>query len=480
MRTTRRKQSFAGDGKLARLTDLADEALTSFAYLFFTPDERGGLALRTPESHLLSPLHGLLTSLQQALSGEEPHTSNCLLIRPANAVPDAVDYLNIIAEKTNGSPLFGIIAAETLEVLPPYFSSGDDAMELTKEKSAELRHLLAHAFRLAKSTSALLSGYLQLLAENVAEGSETSRGSLPRLNPRCALLSASPPPYPSGGSIPEIVAHLRGVAIKIDQFAISRTFRYIEGEFVPVRLAWIRPPGGFFGYRDARALFHDFFKTFAKGQQNLPLLISSLPGLGKTHLAVSHTLASEKLTLILPEPQDLEKPLEGLIRRLSSFKNRKFVLFFDDVDTRRVNWYYFRTNIGGSFSLPPHIAIVIASNFEFPANIASRGRGITFPLFDDIMCQEMVNDFLLAMGMKAPKSELVSCIAADYTEAYGQRVFEELSPRTLIRYLEQYDTDPEKRRKMLDLSHSEVITKPDSQLFQETNQRIIERLKNSP
>jgi hypothetical protein len=138
------------------------------------------------------------------------------------------------------------------------------------------------------------------------------------------------------------------------------------------------------------------------------------------------------LTLILPEPGDLERPLEKLIRRLAARKDRRFVLFFDDVDAPRIDWYFFRTNVGGSFCLPSNVIIAIASNYQFPANISSRGTGLSFPMFDEIRCQEMIFDFLRSFGMRQPPAELVSVIAADYVEEFGQKFFEELSPRTLV------------------------------------------------
>jgi len=272
---------------------------------------------------------------------------------------------------------------------------------------------------------------------------------------------------------------LREKALQIDPFRDSRVFRYSDGEFFPAELASIRSVDQFFGYRDARSLFQRYSKAFSEDNDNLPLLISSLPGLGKTHFTISYTLNRENLTLILPEPSDLEKSLETLVRTLSRRKNRKFVLFFDDVDTRKIDWYYFRTNVGGSFVLPGNIAIVIASNYEFPANILSRGRGFTFPMFDEIACQEMVSDYLMFVGMRTPPPALISVIAADYAEEFGQHIFEELSPRTLVRYLELYDRNMKKRKRMLDLSLEEVITRPDSQSFFEANQTVIERLNNS-
>jgi hypothetical protein len=187
-------------------------------------------------------------------------------------------------------------------------------------------------------------------------------------------------------------------------------------------------------------------------------------------------LLYDNLTLILPEPSELEKNLEGLIRKLASRKEHKFVLFFDDVNTNKIDWYYFRTNIGGSFALPENIAVVIASNFEFPANILSRGRGFVFPMFDELRCQEMVHDYLLAKGVRKPPAELVAVMAADYVEEFGQKVFEELSPRTLVRYLEKYEKDSQKRKRMLDLASQDVTARPDAQLFFETNVKLMRAL----
>ena len=265
-------------------------------------------------------------------------------------------------------------------------------------------------------------------------------------------------------------------AQRLDPFRAGRAFRYTDGEFYVTGLSSIRPVGGFYGYPQARRNFREHFLAFSEGRTNLPLLISSLPGLGKTHFTISHTLANENLTLILPEPEFLEKRLEELLRKLSMRKNRKFVLFFDDVNPAKTDWYYFRMNVGGSFALPDNIAIVIASNHKFPANISSRGRGFVFPMFDEINCQEMIYDYLASLGMRKPPSELISVIAADYVEEFGQKMFEELSPRTLVRYLDRYNNDTGKRKRMLDMSRNEVVARPDSQVFFDVNIKLLKDL----
>jgi hypothetical protein len=85
----------------------------------------------------------------------------------------------------------------------------------------------------------------------------------------------------------------------------------------------------------------------------------------------------------------------------------------------------------------------------------------------------MIYDFLSDMRMKKPASELVDVIAADYVEEFGQRRFEELSPRTLARYLEKYENDLDKRKRMLDISKEEVVSRPDAAVFFDLNIKLV-------
>lgn len=257
------------------------------------------------------------------------------------------------------------------------------------------------------------------------------------------------------------------------EFGSGRVYRYRNGKFQELELKGIRAVNEFYGYHAARETFLEHFRDFSEGKGNLPLLISSLPGLGKTQMTISHSLFFRNIVLILPEAGDIAEGLEELIRKLAAHPDRKFMVFFDDIDNLHTNWYYFRANIGGTFQLPPNISITISSNQEFPANISSRGRGFVFPIFDEIRCQEMVEDFLLSKGMRNPPPELVSVIASDYVEEFGQKKFEELSPRTLVRYLNVYRNDERKRKRMLELSRGEIITRPDAQVFYEENVKLL-------
>ncbi|MPN59588.1 hypothetical protein SDC9_207309 [bioreactor metagenome] len=61
-------------------------------------------------------------------------------------------------------------------------------------------------------------------------------------------------------------------------------------------------------------------------------------------------------------------------------------------------------------------------------------------------------------------------------ESFGQKLFDELSPRTLARYLELYLADKEKRKRLLEFSRGEMITKPDSQAFYAMNLKLLRAL----
>jgi hypothetical protein len=119
---------------------------------------------------------------------------------------------------------------------------------------------------------------------------------------------------------------------------------------------------------------------------------------------------------------------------------------------------------------------VLSANYEFPANILSRGRRISFPVFDELRCCEMVEDYLATFGIRHHNRNLISQIAASYTEEFGQKKFTELSPRSLIRYLASYENDQTKRRTIVELATGPMVTRPDSQLFYEFNIELMRSL----
>ncbi len=261
-----------------------------------------------------------------------------------------------------------------------------------------------------------------------------------------------------------------------DPFANGRAYRWLNARFEPARLESIRAIDRFYGFAGVRRIFREHYKSFAGGKPAVPLLISSLPGHGKTQLTIASALSHPELTLILAPGETLETNFETLIDLLRLRPDRRFVIFFDDLDPAKIDWYTFRTHVGGSFSPPDHVLLALASNFEFPANILSRGRSVLFPTFDDVRCQEMVEDFLALNGFRHPNRNLISLIAATYTEEFGQKRYTELSPRTLIRHLAVYENDRRRRRDIVELACGPMVTKPDPELFYEFNIRLMRKL----
>ena len=262
-----------------------------------------------------------------------------------------------------------------------------------------------------------------------------------------------------------------------DQFRYHRVFRWVGEKLHPVQPDAVKDPDKFFGFASVRHIYRDHFQDFADGKSNIPLLIYSLPGYGKTSMTISHALAaSSRTVVILPDPEALQSSWLKLLDELKRRTDHQFVIFFDDIDPRVIDWYNFRTHVGGVFSLPPHIMPVLTSNYEFPAGILSRGRRVSYPVFDELRCTEMIEDFLVDFGLKRPPANLVSLIGADYTEEFGQKKFTELSPRTLMRYLQLYLGDRNKRRTIVELSMGELVTRPDAELFYEFNINLMRDL----
>jgi len=385
---------------------------------------------------------------------------------------DSIDFLNFLMAKYNSETLSEILITGVLDIMTAGRLFVIDK-DIDIHEDDLLHYQLKHAEVILEYGIEVLKDYFNLVNSSNRLGADRIRPGFDKfLTPGNLINEAKK-------SKITLAEKLRAKALEVDPFRTSRVFRFSNKEFISSDLVSIRPVANFFGYKNIRDLFYRYFSDFSIKGENFPLLISSLPGLGKTHFTIAYTLFFDDLTLILPEPGDLERPLETILSQLARRKNRKFVIFFDDVDTRKIDWYNFRTLVGGSFVLPDNISIVIASNYEFPANISSRGRGLTFPIFDEIACSEMVEDFLKHMGMQHPPESLIAVIAADYVEAFGQNAFEELSPRTLSRYLEQYNNDTAKRAKMLSMSREELIPQPDSQIFYEANLKVTERLNMS-
>lgn len=300
---------------------------------------------------------------------------------------------------------------------------------------------------------------------------------LGKVFPACPhLLPAARRMLAESTPIPDDPEKVRLFLTGFDPLAGGRAFQYAAGKLTPIVLDSIRKVDAFYGFATVRRQFREQFDAFISGQASVPLLISSLPGHGKTQLTIAHTLAAQGLTLITADETVLSRELPELLDRLARRPDRKFVVFFDDLDPDKVDFYAFRTHVGGTFSPPSHVMLALAGNYEFPPSILSRGVSIQFPTFDDVRCEEMVEDFLTRHGFRHPNRNLISLLATRYTEAFGQKEFTELSPRTLIRFLSRYERNPQLRRDAVDFACGQVIPRPDDQLFYEFNIRLMRKL----
>ena len=415
-------------------TPNSQAALAAFEVLFCRIDDDGRL-----QSSGNAPLPDLGRFLQAAETAALPGTAG------------GADYLNSLCRTAGSGDFADLLAREvfdaliTLNIFPDDLNSGDPE----SDSSFLLEQILILFRYLADYDTAQIPG-----------------GSA-KLLPRAKKLFSTLPQ-----NAPELVALLK----KSDPFSSGKVFSYRQRRFVAVEPATVRKPSKFYGYPGVRSAYEDHFRSFAQGKTNLPLLINSLPGYGKTSMVISYALAQENIIPILAEPDALEENWTPLIQALAKRKDHRFVIFFDDIDPAKVDWYSFRTNVGGAFAPPENVMPVLTANYEFPASILSRGRKITYPVFDELRCSEMVEDFLRGFGMQRPPVNLISLIGAEYTNEFGQKKFTELSPRTLIRYLSIYERDQNKRRTMIELASGEMITRPDPELFYEFNINLMRSL----
>ena len=421
--------------------------------------------------------------IREGLPAKEFLSSLGKFLYAAAAGEESIDELNslLLAARKENFPSFATLLQELVrEALQGYFPPSGKKEEVTTflkecEKDPALSFpsfALEKALLFKEKFRELFSRYEErsfspsssLIVPLYREALQSLLSPSPLNKKAFALQLLSPSPYFENNLA--------------DPFAKGNIFRYRNGTFLPTPpLGENRKTGEFYGYNEAKNLLRGHLEDFAASKHNLPLFLTGLPGLGKTRMTIAHILEGD-FTLILATPEDLQKNLEELIQSLLPFSRQKFILFFDDINVAKTDFYAFRTFVGGAFTLPPHVLTILSANEPFPANIASRGRAFTFPLFDEIRCMEMIGDyFAIHYGSSARISrELVSVIAADYVESYGQKVFEELSPRTLCRYLELHLKDAKRRKRLLSLSNNAMIPRPDAQAFYEQNMRLLRSL----
>ena len=412
-------------------------ATRAFRMLFMRPDGSGALVCR--ENMLYAEQLTLIYRIFELLANKNSAGED---------IEKCCDLWNLLADNSLKKELFSfedVILQSAFEIVisaePENFANGEESV-FVREKLADI-FAGAACWQHTPEADSMLTRRAKIMLANIS---------------------------------PFSAEDLKDKLFECDPFHKCRTFRYVNDRFEISGLKETHKMEDFFGFLSVRKIFSDHFRDFINGKGNYPLIISSLPGHGKTQLTIAHALQYTDITLILATPDALEESFAGLLAKLEKRSDRKFVLFFDDIVPDELDWYYFRTHVGGSFSTPDNVLICLASNYHCPPSIISRGRSVLFPVFDEIRCMEMVEEFLKSCHLSKPPTNLILMIASDYTEHFGQKRFPELSPRTLMRYLAQYKIDKNKRKTMLDLSYGEVITRPDAQLFYEFNVELMRKL----
>jgi|GEM_PF-506749 len=456
-----------------RLFEQAETALTDLNVLFETPAGTGSMEVNDIEHRsFIQLVRAALTAVMDDLSPARlPQLGHRGRRVEPGGRPDSIDRLNQLAEFCRRQPFASALEAALMDLIavqPDFF---DIAVRPEHADYDRVIYQLEHAARLGRIMTSCFSDYLQLVKKLGGKpGADTRIGpDALRLGGVNRLL----PDYRAGALSEKEVWQLHELAQSADPFRSGSVFRYVGESFLPATLTGVRPVDKFYGYGSVKSLFAQHFTAFLHGDGNTPILINSLPGMGKTSLTIAHTLAYPELTLVLPEPEALGSGLPLLLRRLEQRRNRKFVVFFDDLEPAKIDWYYFRTHLGGSLGAPDNVMLALASNYTYPPNVCSRGREVDFPVFDVVTCSGMIEDYLHGLKMHAPNADLIAVIAADYQEAFGQKIYAELSPRSLVRYLESFDHDLRRRKRLLEMSKGIVITKPDPQMFYDFNVKLI-------
>jgi hypothetical protein len=260
----------------------------------------------------------------------------------------------------------------------------------------------------------------------------------------------------------------------------DRALRMDGSRLIPIRLDHIRPIDQLYGYADVKSFFASYFEAFAAGQTVPPLLLSGLPGLGKTHFTIAYTLSHPQLTLVAADERALTHGLEDLVQTLGAYRDRRFVLFFDDVNAQTLDWTSFRHQVGGMLALPPNLAIVVASNFGFPGAIRSRCTNFEFRPMDAQMARSMICGYLQQrLAMAEPRAALLDVMTADFVEQYVNGPLEDLTARSLIGYFETLAGDEPRRQRLMDESLAEMVREPDEDAFVRSNQRVMEQMQRS-
>ncbi len=460
------------------MRDALQPVLASANVLFQQPAEGGALTHVSVHPQFMENYLCCLVAMRSELrSIEDDGSAARHYWEVVSETPDATDYLNALIAYAGARPVSEMLSECLWDVIRQRLPEGED--DNAAASDPQLAHVLHHALRFARQGVEALRLYVECLRE---VATAMPRDAIPR--PGAALLGsleedAGYLATMETGLEPGLVTGLRERIKSRDAFSASRTFRPVHNEIRPGALGDIRSLKNFYGYVAEQEFFLKHFGGFVQGDSVAPLLLTSLPGMGKTHLTIATALSFPEVTLINAGSESLEGPLEPLIATLGAHHYRRFVLFFDDVDPEPINWSTFRNQVEGYLPYADNVAMVIATNGEFSTRVTSRCACFAFRPMSSEVCQEFISDYLDEYRwMSQPYPNLVSTVAADFASMYKRGVLSDLTPRSLIRYFEMLEGDKEKIKGLIRESLGEIVRVPMEEAFYTSNKQIRDRLEN--
>ncbi len=437
------------------LQSRVERVIGSFDLLFREPRD-GRLVVRAvAHREMVETYARLLGSIQRELAGE----------RPAAGQADAIDYLNQLTRLAATRPLAERLGEALCDALLDWLPTDAHA------DADRLGFAAEHARRLVGQGLAVVTDYIkQVRSADPAASDRIIPGALGEFPPQLAWLADKKKLNAAA------LDRLLRVIHEQDQFATHRTYRAIGGQIMPDAIGDIRPLDRLFGYVNEKHFLEAHFSAFAEGRSVPPLLLYGLPGLGKTHFTIAYTLAYE-LVLVGADQDHLGQPLHDLLAVLGRHRHRRFVLFFDDIDAEAADWSHFRHHVSGYLPYPGNVSMVIASNVPFPANVRSRCTSFEFRPMDPVVTTEIIEDYLRKqVGMQNPSRRLAGVVAADFVNEYVNGPLPELTPRSLIRYLEMFERDDNRRLALLTESLQPAARMPTVEPFMESNRKLLEEM----
>lgn len=427
----------------------SEKALRSFRTVFTIPvDGKLGIKrLSTLDS--LEMYYAALKSLNSEKSNGD--------------TPDTIDYYNALFDKTNGN-INGFLERSLLELFvnEPYFID-QTPDEITQIQRA--RNVLTNAQAVYENSLPVLVHLANFDGSDRIRGIEESRKTDGWENED----------WTSKKFIEFLQSNLRSSRV-------AGAFEYRDGTFVPYHLRQVKPLNKFFGYPLTKKRLKEHFESFILGNPTSPILMDGPPGIGKTELLL--TFSNQYLIpVVVADPEYIEKSLPRLLVNLGE-RPQKSLLFFDDIDPEKVNWHYFRASVSGTGEIPKNVSIAIVTNYQFPENIKSRGTYIPIPEFTRSVALDIIKDYL--NSVKIQKPEFAELLLTSYLRSFkSARTSTEISPRSLVRHMDDMMSSIEKKQKLIiDLpskGYSEGIGVTEKEFNEAYEKSLIQQgYKNNP